>query len=145
MSLFRWGEEEKKTIKKKSVNIDLYVLLQYFHYFSFSTLIIVVYRGPNKSKQHLRKYHLSSKGGWKPTINPQVTGKRRLEQPWVFHWVSKLFLAPCPFCVFSLEVQGSTVAAMCHPDNPRHPVCGRVCKANNRLHGTLSKWSNPTS
>lgn len=93
------GEEKRrknylKTCKYRSL------LLQYFHCFSFSTLIIVVYRGSNKPK-HLRKYRLSSKGGWIPTVNPQVTDQRRLEQPWVFHWVSKLFLAPCPF-LFSL-------------------------------------------
>lgn len=54
----------------------------------------------------------------------------------------------CPLffpCAFLLKVKRSIVAAMCNPDHSCHSVCGGICKADHRLHGALSEWSNPTS
>lgn len=48
-------------------------------------------------------------------------------------------------CVLSASVQGGSVAAVCHPDHPRHPICGGVRKADNRLHGAVSERSDLTS
>lgn len=147
LSLFRWGDGGQGEGKdKETINNYLYMLWQCSYDFRLSTLITVAYQSSNRSKWYLRKYCpplLKESSKFPPLIpNWQIS---KVGQPWVFHWLSQLPFIPRTYCLFSLEVQGSTMAAMCHPDHSRHPVCGRVCKADNRLHGTLSKWSDSTS
>lgn len=36
-----------------------------------------------------------------------------------------------------LAAPGRAVAAVCHPDHPRHPVCGGICQTHLRVHGTV--------